>query len=759
MNFIRATDDYCSLDNPVPAPILRRGFELDFTPESAVLRIAVSGFYELYINGKRITRGQLAPYINNPDHIIYYDEYDLSDMLNKGKNAIAVILGNGFANQDVQGWNFSKAPFRAPLCLAVELSAGANDKVYTLVSDESFKVHSSAIRFDMYRYGVVYDAREEISGFSEADFDDSDWEYARLATPPRGVITPSRALPIKVRERIKPLSIEKQSNFYYLYNNDATPIKETYVTEGYLYDFGVNCAGVCRLCIKGKRGQRVVIRHCEALRDGKFNMNSIITVTPDVEKIITRYQADEYILSGDGVECFIPVFTYHGFRYAFVEGITEEQATTELLTYEVLNTDITRRAEFTCSDEVINKLYEMGIRSDLSNFHHFPTDCPHREKNGWTGDVSVSAHQYLLNFDCAEAFAVWLENVRCAQRDDGMLPGIVPTDTWGYKWGNGPAWDSVIVNLPYYCYKYDGRVDIIEDNADMIYRYLKYISGRRDERGLVACGLGDWTQPRNGVENVFDSPLEFTDSIQVYEMAEKSAFLFEIIGREEERIFAARLADEILLSIRTHLVSEDGCIAAGECQTSQALALRFGIISEANKREAYRNLIRFIKEKDEHIYTGMIGARHIFHVLFENGDADLALKMITRPDAPSYGNMIELGGTALFEAFIQNGLQESQNHHFLGDILHLFVSKLAGIRVNPTMRDKSEVLVEPIIPSAVSSATASYTFSGGRLVASWMKEDGGVRLNISVPKGVHGIAVLYGKRVPLSEGNFSIFSE
>ena len=750
MQFIKATDKYCTLREHVAAPIFRRTFKIGEDVVGATLELTVTGFYELYVNGHNITKGLLAPYISNPDHVLYLDSYDIAPYLTKGENAIAVLLGNGFANQDIGSWEFAKAPFRSSPKLALSAEITTANGSLRLSSDESFKTAPSAYLFDMYRLGVIYDAREEMEGFSLPDFDDTAWSNAILAEAPGGAITPSRAVPIRIREERKPCRIERQSDFYCLYYKNGEPMKECYIPDGYLFDFGVNAAGVCRLKIKGERGQTVRLRHGESLIDGRFDIGSTVTIKEDTPSLINYLQTDVYYLKGGEEEIFLPSFTYHGFRYVFVEGITEEQATDDLLTYAIFSTDVKKRSHFECSDEVLNTLYEMAIRADLSNFHHFPTDCPHREKNGWTGDASVSAHQLLMSFDCADPLGAWLESARYAQTKDGKLPGIIPTATWGYEWGSGPAWDAAIVNIPYYVYRYDGRTDIILENADMIEKYLHYIASRRDSRGLVACGLGDWCQPRaNGAP--ISSPLEFTDSMQVLEMAGKSALMLEAIGRREASAYARELEESMRRAVREHLIDKEKCVAAGACQTSQAIALRFGLFTREEKPCAYRALIDMIEAKDGHVDCGMIGLRHVFHVLFEMGDADLALSMITRPDPPSYGSMIRLGGTALFESLIPNGLNESENHHFYGDIIHLFIAKLAGIRVNPTLTDPKSVLIAPIIPESIDYASASYDFPEGTLSVQWCKiENDRISLCVSVPDGI-SVKVSYrdfGRDVP-----------
>ena len=379
----------------------------------------------------------------------------------------------------------------------------------------------------------------------------------------------------------------------------------------------------------------------------------------------------------------------------------------------------------------------MGINADLSNFHYFPTDCPHREKNGWTGDISVSAEQLLSTFDCSEDLGLWLKTLALAQRDDGSLPGIAPTSGWGFKWGNGPMWDSAAVIVPYYIYKYDGNKDVIRECSDMIYRYLKYIETRRDENGLVAIGLGDWCQPRKDGEDI-SAPLILTDSITVYDIARKSAYLFEVIGETDKSEYAKSLADDMRLAIREHLIDADTMTALGSCQTSQTLIISHGIVDESEKTRAYARLIDFIKEKDSHLYCGMIGLRYIFDVLADGGDIDLALRMICRDDEPSYGSMIRRGATSLCESIMENGLNESENHHFLGDIIRIFHNRIAGLRINPYMCDVNEILFSPVIPTELDFANGEYTFKSGKAIFGWRKTADGIIAYITVPDGVKG---------------------
>lgn len=745
--YIRATDEYTTLEKSIPAPLLRKGFELDFLPTDAKIYITTPGFYELYINGKNITKGFLAPYISNPNQMLCYDEYDIAPYLKTGKNAIGIILGNGFMNQTTPKWHFSKSSFSGPVSVALDLVARCGEKEFSLSADESFKVHSSPIVYDIYRNGTHYDARLEIDGWNSPDFNDSDWENAKIASTPGGELVPCTAHPIKIREELSPVSIERQGDFcYYKTSYMGEDIEITRVKDGYLYDFGINTAGVCKLKIKGKRGQKITLRHGERLApDGKFNINTAYFVSehvPEYRDHIDLFQKDVYILKGGEEEIFIPPFTYHGFRYAFVEGITEEQASKNLLTYLVFSSDIKRRASFNCSDELINKVYAMAINADLSNFHYFMTDCPQREKNGWMGDTAVSAEQVYLTFEASESFRLWLRAIRHSQNSEGALPGIVPTEKYGFAWGNGPMWDSAAINLPYAAYKYEGRIDIFEENAKMLDTYLRYIATRRDEKGLIACGLGDWCQPGRPQNNSpIKSPLALTDSVTTYDSALKAKMLFEKIGDTVAADFSGRLASELKKSIRENLIDYDTMTASGNCQTSQVYLIAMNIFTPEEYDAAYARLIDIINRDGRKLDTGMIGLRYIFEVLINGGDIDLAIELMLNDNGPSYKNMINRGATALCESLEDGTVNASENHHFYGDVIRVFTNYIAGLRINPELDDINEVLFSPVIPTGMEYANAEYK----GVKAGWRLDGERISAYIDIPKGFHG-KFLFGER-------------
>ncbi len=716
LNFIKAGDKFTTVEEHVPAPYFRRTFTADKEAASAELIITGLGYYELYVNGKKITKGPLAPYRSNIDDYIYYDSYDIASELSVGKNVIGIMLGNGIRNAPgAYIWDFEKARFRGAPITAFSLSVRYKDgSGETVVSDTETLTAPSPVIFDDLHFGEYYDARLEIPGWNLPDFDDSGWSRAVPAEPPRGEARLCEADPITVRSVIKPVSVTK------------------YTDDSYIYDFGVNTAGLCKLRINGTKGQKVLMRFFETFVDGEpyFRNNRF---DPN-----DRFQEDEYYCSGEGTEEYTPHFTYHGFRYVLVSGITAEQANSELLTYLEMGSDIKQSGAFTCSDETVNKIQEATVRSDTSNFFYFPTDCPQREKNGWTADASLSAEQVLLNLSPEKSYKEWMRNIYKALNDRGQLPGIIPTGGWGYHWGNGPAWDNVIVYIPYYTYKYCGDRQMLEELAVPLMRYLNYLFTRLDGKGLIAIGLGDWCQV-GLIEDQFKTPLVVTDTILTCDIAEKAAFIYGELGMEAQKRFALSLAERTRAAFRENLIDKASLAVEGGTQTGQAMALFYGMFTEEEKARALDVLVKYIHEADDHFDTGVLGGKVIYRVLAENGYVDLAYKMITRPDYPSYGNWIARGATTLWEAFYpENERILSLNHHFWGDVSAWFYIYLAGMKINPTCRDTTEVDIKPCFAEALSEVSAYHDMPDGKISVSWNRNGGKITLAIEAAEKLHG---------------------
>lgn len=708
--FISAGKEYNTFEKPVPAHYFRKGFH---APEkgTAKITIAVCGLYELYFNGKRITKGFLSPYISNTDDYIYYDEYEIS--LDAGENVFGVLLGNGFQNNPGgQVWDFDKASFRSAPMFALTVTQG---ETVLLSSGDGFQVSPSPIRSDDYRFGEVYDANYEIDGWCEKGFDASAWLPALPATAPKGELRLADIDPIVKHQELAPVEI--------------IPCED----GGYIYDFGQSNAGVCRLRIQGEKGQKIEMRYADSLTDGDLNIAQIwFNDKPFWERDKDIVHKDTYICSGTGSEEYQPTFTYHGFRYVKVSGITQKQATKELLTFLVYHTQLNTLGDFTCSDSVANTLQSITRRSILSNFHHFPTDCPQREKNGWTADAALSCEAALLNFDPERNYREWLRNICKAQRDDGALPGIVPTGGWGFHWGNGPAWDCVLAELPYLTYIYRGQTAMIKESVPSFVAYLNYLRTRVDENGLLCIGLGDWCHV-GGIDP--KAPLILTDSVMAMEIANKMAVMFDAIEMPQQADFARNEAASYKAAIRANLIDYNTMCAAGECQSSQAMCLYYGVFTEPERAAAFDKLLEMIHAADDHIDVGVLGGRVIFHVLSEFGYSDLAFKMITREDYPSYGNWLKRGATTLWEDFFPDKVS-SMNHHFWGDISAWFMKCIVGIQLNPHKHDVNTLKIKPAFIAALDHASAYHEAPAGKIAVSWKRDGQQIILEVKIPDGI-----------------------
>lgn len=713
--FVCATREYSTYERAVSAPYFRRSFFAKRDGEAAQITICGLGFYALFINGEEITKGLLAPYVSNPDHFLYYDNYDLSPYIKEGENVIGVWLGNGILNTISPIWEMDKAAFRSAPKFACTVSSESET-----FDAESFKWAPSPLYFDGYREGNFYDARKEIPNWNKIGFDDSDFKEPLKADTPRGEKKLCKVEPIKISKEHKCTDIFEGTLEFKNYNKDRQEFNVKYFEEGvpktggYIYDFGINMSGISRLRIRGERGQKIRIVYSDHLDERTLDLGSSLSFFPD-----GFGQSDLFICSG-GEDVFEQRFTYYGYRYAYVVGITKEQAVPSLLTALEASSELKKIGNFECSDPDANALYKMARQSDISNFYYFLTDCPHREKNGWTGDASMSSEHIMQTLAAENSLREWLFSVRKAQREDGSLPGIVPTDTWGYEWGNGPAWDSVLFNIPYFVWKYRGNDGIIEENAAAMLSYLEYLSRKRTENGLLEFGLGDWAPVEKIKEDTGEAPLCLTDTIMGIDMCRKAAEMFDGIGLNLSSDFANGLLGELMTAARENLIDFDTMTALGRCESSQAMAIFYGLFKDSEKAAAFKVLRELIAENDDSMSGGYLGLRVLFHVLAEFSEYDLAYDMIVKREFPSYGSILSKGFTTLPEQFFRDykGKVTSFNHHFFGDIENFFTSKIAGLRII----SETEAEISPCFAKKLDFAKAEYVMKNGEKVfVSWKR--------------------------------------
>jgi alpha-L-rhamnosidase len=454
-----------------PSPVFRKSFEIKQPIRSATVSVCGLGFYELHLNGGKVGDHVLDPAFTRYDKRALYVTYDVTDRLKQGENAIGAMLGNGWYNSCASdAWGFDKSPWRDRPTLRLQLRIVFSDgSVQAVVSDGTWRATIGPVVRDGIRNGEVYDARRELPGWDAAAYDDASWAAAEVVAGPKGVLRAQMLPPAKVMKTITPISV-------------AEPKPGVFIV-----DMGQNMAGWTQLKVAGPAGTRVVMRSAERL-------------TPDglLDSAIIRqhvhsgpFQTDTYILKGQGEEVWEPRFAYSGFRYVEVTGFPGKPAV-DNFRGRIVHTAFHDAGSFECSNPLLNKIQLLTLRSYRSNFADgYPTDCPHREKNGWTGDAHLAAEQAMYNFDNTAGYLKWMNDFKDEQQPDGNLPGIVPTSGWGYQWGNGPAWDSASVLIPWYLYQYCGDTRVLAEHYDGMKRYVDYMTGRSKDH-LVSHGLGDW---------------------------------------------------------------------------------------------------------------------------------------------------------------------------------------------------------------------------------------------------------------------------
>lgn len=726
--YIAATDtSYNTIESHLNAPLFKKVFGCT-SSANATLEISAAGFYRIFLNRKEITKGYFAPYISNPDHIIYYDEYQLDGMLKDGDNEILVLLGNGFNNVNDKGiWKFSESAFRSAPKFYMSLYIDGKE---VMTTDESFEVYDSPITFDDLRCGEWYDARLEKNMFERA-------RKPVLVSTPKGDYKKCTAQPILKQKEIPVHQIIKDD-------------------EGWLYDFGENNTGLCCLKIDAAEGQEIGMVFSELRNGNKSDMRNITFGERSPQGYVQR---DQYICK-EGKQEYVPSFTYHGFRYVYVTGITEEQATKDLLTYWVIHSDIPSKGYFVTDHEVINKLQNCILTSDTSNFHYFPTDCPHREKNGWTGDVAVSAEQYLYNFDCYASLREWLNNVRKTQLESGEVSCIAPTSGWGYAWGNGMAWDAVLVELPYQLYRFYGKQEIVIENVDAIWKYIAYMKQKENEDGLMNYGLGDWCEAGSFKVSGESTPVEVVASLIAIDFLRKAAFLFEVAKQSERAQEAERYGKCIENAFRKKYISD--CMVSCASQTAQAMALGLRLFNEDEREKAYRYLLDFIARDNNHFRVGIFGEKYLFDVLSDFGDTDLAIQLIAQPTFPSFGYMLSWGTNTLWEMFREYEVCDgklmrkdgtdtynaipSWNHHFWGSVSTWFFRKLAGIQVVSA----KEILISPCVDCCLNYVEGKYENEYGSICVKWEKTSNGIQVRID-NQGFVGRVSMMDVELPLKD--------
>ena len=707
-----------SMISPTPtstsAPYLRKTVICSEKPQKAAIFLCGLGFHILYVNGQKVDNRLLAPTVTQFDSHVSYIEYDVLSLFQKGKNAVVVQLGNGLFNCSTSQWGFDKAAWRDYPKLLCDIVIDGNTIAQ---SDSSWRVCDSPVTFNELRHGQYYDARLEIPGFAEADFDDSTWKHAAYSIPPGGKVTLETQPSCKVMQSYLPVAK------YFVSSWETT------------YDFGTNLSGWCRIKVKGKAGAMVRVLYSEKIDPVSGHINPMeisqyFNIGP-----FGCFQTDQYILRGDpDGEIYEPSFTYHGFRYAQVW--IDDGAEIQDIRAQFVHTAFDTVGTFDSSDALLNKLQRNTLQSFRSNYVGIPTDCPHREKNGWTGDAQIAAETGLWNFDLEQSFAHYPQIVVDTQRPDGQLPGIAPTGGWGFNWGNGPAWDTVLFEYPYQVYLFYGKMDLIEKYYDNFKLYLEYCECRSEEY-LLDFGLGDWChRDRRAI-----TPVEVTSSGYYYQNVRRMVFFAELLGRKEDAYGYQKLAENIRQAFVKKFANADGSFADG-AQTATAAALYFKIIDEKQAVKSVKYLVEQVRAEQHKAEFGILGAKFVPRVLAEYGYADDAFEIITQKEFPGWGWQIGKGATSLWENW--NG-KDSLNHIMFGDISAWMYQYPGGIRALPDTPGFRKFIIQPSFVKKLDRVTVSYRSSYGKITSQWLRLEHQIRCQMEIPSGCSADIILPGK--------------
>ncbi|MDD5728024.1 MAG: glycoside hydrolase family 78 protein [Victivallales bacterium] len=683
----------------LPAPFFRKVFNYDGKSENCRIYISGLGYYELYLNGRKVGDHVLDPVVTQYDKRIRYVVYDVTEYLVVGENVIGVILGNGWYNcHTPEVWYFDKAPWRDQPKLLLEMKA--NNRVI-LISDESWKINSGPIVFDGLRNGETYDARKELDGWLMPGYDDSSWRNASRVAPPGGILAEQIMPPCKVMQTLPAVN-------HWMVSNGSV-----------VYDFGQNLAGWVRLTVAGNAGDEITIRYGERLAPN-YHVD---------QKHISQYiydqgnfQTDRYILKGKGVETWEPRFTYHGFQYAQLNISGDVQV--KNVEARIVRTAFEQIGHFSCSNEMLNRLQECTVWSYISNFVGIPTDCPHREKNGWTGDTQLATETGLMNFKAASSYSQWLDNFPDVQRPSGQLPGIVPSCGWGYNWGSGPAWDSALILIPWYVYLYTGDCTAIEKHYESMKRYVDYCTYMADDH-IVSFGLGDWLH----VDAKRIAPPALTSTGYYYIDSLLLAKFAGMIGRREDQEHYVRLAADIKIAFNRRFYQGNGIYAQGE-QTALACALYQGLTDDSEKAFVVQKLVETVKANGAKPDFGILGAKYVPRALAENGHVELAYQMLTQPEFPGWVNWLRQGATTLWEDWDGNF---SRNHIAFGDISAWFYQYLAGIKPDPENPGFKHIIIHPQPVSGLEWVKAEYDSPYGKIIVAWENHNNDFKLEVQIP--------------------------
>ena len=720
---------YVGMD-PLTPPLLRKEFPIaDATAVTrAVVYVTALGLYELHLNGQRVGDHQLAPEWTDYHQRVQYQTYDVTNLLRTGPNALGVQLADGWYSGGigltgiVPGGPPRAIYGRQPrLLLQLELHH-ADGQIQRIVSDDSWRLTTEGpLRVADLLDGEIYDARRNFPAWSEPGFDDATWQPAGVAPRPDIQLVAQCNEPIRKTRELQPIAVtEPQPNVY-------------------VFDLGQNFAGWCRLKVRGVPGQTITLRHAEVLNpDG----------TVYTDNLYTAQATDRYTLGSTDVETYEPRFTYHGFRYVEVTGLTEPPDA-DLLTGCVVNTDAPEVGVFECSDPLLNKLWQNIRWTQRANMYSIPTDCPQRaERLGWAGDIRVFAQTGCFNMDLAAFLNKWSIDMRDAQVADGRYPDFAPHPfDPAVRFSGVPAWGDAGVFVPWCVYQNYGDRRLLARHFESARRWVDWIhqsnpnlrweNNRNNDYSDWLNGdtieLANWPQQGAAMPHDAFATAFFARSTQIV------ADMACVLGRDADAQRYAALARDIRQAFNQAYVQPDGRVT-GDTQAGYALALHFDLLPEPLTAAAAQHMVDCFARYHGRISTGIQSTVALMDALTRYGYVDDAYRLITNRDVPSWGYPIDHGATTVWErwdGYVEGrGYRPGMNsfsHYALGSVGEWMVRTIIGINPDPQVPAYQHFIIRPELGGKLTWARGSYDSIHGRIAVSWRHAVDRILLDVTVP--------------------------
>ena len=698
---------------------LRKEFNAKGKVKRATVHASALGCYKLHINGQPVADDYFTPGWTDYNKRVYYNTYDVTDLVkSEGPNAIGAELAAGWYAGSI-GWALKKNNYdklcRVFVQLELEMADGSRQ---TIVTDPTWKMKYGPRLESEFLAGETYDAQLETPGWSKPGFDDADWKAVEAVPSIDRPFTGYPSQPVKITSTLKPIKITEPK------------------PGVFVYDLGQNFAGFARLKVKGPAGTKVQLRFAEML-----NPDGTIYTT----NLRRARCTDSYILKGDSAgEVWQPQFTFHGFRYVEVTGYPG-RPTEEAITGLAINSNVPMTGTFTCSNPMVNRLYQNILWTQRANYIEVPTDCPQRdERLGWTGDAQCFVYAAAFNANIGAFFTKWLVDVDDAQRPAGEYPDVIP-DVLGLGAGTA-GWADAGTICPMAIHEVYDDTRVLAAHYDSMVKYIEYLQKHSENLIRPAQGYGDWLSIKADTPKDVMATAYFAQSVQLVAKAAK------ILGKKEDAAKFDKLADDVKAAFNREFVGKDGRIK-GNTQTVYVLALAFNLLSPENQKLAAKYLVEDIQSRDNHLSTGFNGTAYLMPTLAKIGVHDTAYKLLLNDTFPSWGYSIKHGATSIWERWdgwtAEKGFQDpgmnSFAHYSFGAVARWMFQTAGGI--NMAVPGYRELTIAPKPNKQMTWVKADYDSIQGPISSHWKKaDDGSFAWQVTVPANTTAMLVIPAKK-------------